>query len=52
MTKIYQLITLIMSSLLINQVQSLYFYLEEGSMKCFKDELVKSSVTYISLINK
>jgi len=42
-------LTLMLSSImcifLTNYVQSMYFYMEKGQEKCFKDEVVKNYVS-------
>ena len=35
-----------------NHVQSIYFYLEKGQEKCFKDEVVKNYVSIIIITNQ
>ena len=34
-----------------NRVNGLYFFMEKGQVKCFKDELVKNSVRLLLLTN-
>lgn len=44
MKKIYSALLLASLSVL-STVNGLYFLMEEGNVKCFKDELVKSTVS-------
>ena len=38
-------VALLLASLAVVPTQSLYFYLSKGQHKCFKDELIKYSVS-------
>lgn len=37
----------VLSALMIHHTHGLYFYINRGEVKCFKDELIKNSVTWV-----
>ncbi len=39
------LVVLSLALITLQEAQGLYFFLSEGQIKCFKDELVKNSVS-------